>query len=205
MALTRRTVLGAAALLLVLAGGAQAARPAKKGEQEQMLGKLINNVRYAQDKTALTYLDGDRQARFLLGSFYDQGTPAQREEFTRLFEQVFAGVAFPKMRDNFEHLTSITYEPAEEKDGKTFVASVIHVQAGPKEQEISVRYELSATADKKPQVVDVTVKGDNSMLTNIRDDQIQPILKEGGWDKLLELLRAKAKEVPVPADKPLTK
>jgi phospholipid transport system substrate-binding protein len=206
MALTRRGIFAVLAVLLV-SGAAQAARPPKKAEHEQRLGQLVNNVRYAQDVTALDYLDGDGQAKFLLADAYDKGTPEQRAEFVKLFHHIFAGVAFPRMRNNFEHLKTITYGPAEEKAGRTHVPSVIFIQAagGMKEQEISVAYELAAGADKKLRVVDVTVKGDKSMLTNIRDDQIQPILKEGGWPKLLELLRAKAAELPAPADKPLAK
>lgn len=54
-----------------------------------------------------------------------------------------------------------------------------------------MKYKLTKVgADWK--LVDVAVLGD-SMLKGIREDQIVPILKEGGWNKLLELLREKAK------------
>jgi phospholipid transport system substrate-binding protein len=43
-------------------------------------------------------------------------------------------------------------------------------------------------------VVDVAVLGD-SMLQGIKEDQIGPIMKEGGWPHLLDLMRQKAKEV----------
>jgi hypothetical protein len=33
------------------------------------------------------------------------------------------------------------------------------------------------------------------MLKGIRDDQIKPIMAEGGWDNLLTLMRAKVKEL----------
>jgi phospholipid transport system substrate-binding protein len=41
--------------------------------------------------------------------------------------------------------------------------------------------------------VDVAVLGD-SMLTGIRDDQVRPLLKEGGWEALLKAMREKDKE-----------
>lgn len=179
------------------------ARPKEKAEHEQMIGRLITSVRYGQDAAALTFLDGDTQARQLLGAAYDQGKPDQRAEFTRLFHQIFAGVAFPKMRESFEHLTTITYDAAEVKPDRIELGSVIHIQAGPKEQELRVRYWVSKGPGGKTRVVDVTIQGDKSMLTNIHDDQIQPILAEGGWPKLLELMRTRAKELPVPADKPM--
>jgi phospholipid transport system substrate-binding protein len=187
---------------LVFTSVAQA-RPKEKAEHEQMIGRLINSVRYGQDKAALAFMDGETEARELLGAAFDKGTPDQRAEFIRLFHHIFAGVAFPKMRSNFEHLTTITYDAPEVKGTRTDIGSVIHIQAGPKEQELRVRYWLSKGADGKPRVVDVTIQGDKSMLTNIRDDQIQPILAEGGWTKLLELMRERAKDLPAPADKPM--
>ncbi|MGZ3460020.1 MAG: hypothetical protein ACXU86_16120, partial [Archangium sp.] len=39
-----------------------------------------------------------------------------------------------------------------------------------------------------------TVLGD-SMLTGIRDDQVRPIMKQGGWEHLLELMRKKNAEL----------
>jgi len=33
------------------------------------------------------------------------------------------------------------------------------------------------------------------MLTGIRDDQVQPLLKEGGWDALLKAMREKDQEL----------
>jgi phospholipid transport system substrate-binding protein len=42
--------------------------------------------------------------------------------------------------------------------------------------------------------VDVAVLGD-SMLTGIRDDQVRPIMKQGGWDHLLDLMRKKEAEL----------
>ena len=57
-----------------------------------------------------------------------------------------------------------------------------------KKQEIRATYDMRRV-DGKWLVVDVTVKGDKSMLTNIRKDQIGPILAEGGMPKLLDLLR----------------
>jgi phospholipid transport system substrate-binding protein len=194
-----------AVLALLLSIGSAVARPKEKSDHEVQIGRLINNVRYAQDVSALGLLDGEQQARTLLAGAWDQGTPAQRTEFVTLFHHIFAGVAFPKMRDSFQHLTTTTYSAPETVAGRMEVASVLHIQAGPKEQELKVRYWLHKGTDGKIRVVDVTIQGDKSFLTNIRNDQIQPILAEGGWAKLLELMRARAKELPAPADAPMAR
>ena len=177
------------------------ARPKAKTDHELRLGQLISSVRYGQDLSALTYMDGEAQAKVLLGAAWETGTPEQRTEFVRLFHHIFAGIAFPKMRENFQHLTTITYSPLEQKGELAEVGSVIHIQAGPKEQELKVHYVLSKSAAAELRVVDVTVQGDKPMLTNIRDDQVQPILKEGGWAMLLKEMKARAADFPVPADK----
>jgi phospholipid transport system substrate-binding protein len=193
------------ALVALFAVQASARRDRRSAKPEEaMLGKLVNNVRYGLDKTALGFLDGEGQARVLLGPTFDKATPEQRAEFVRLFHHIFAGIAFPNMRDSFQHLTTITYDPPKPNGDGVLVGSVLHVQAGPKEQEIKVIYQLSKAADGAPRVVDVTIVGDKSMLTNIRDDQVQPILSEGGMPKLLELLKTRAAEFKAPADAPTT-
>ena len=62
-----------------------------------------------------------------------------------------------------------------------------------KKQELKVKYEtVKQGAGYK--VIDVAVLGD-SMLTGIRDDQIRPIMKDGGWDNLLKLMKEKNAEL----------
>jgi len=204
----RRTWLAAlCALIFALAWAPWASARApkrQKNAEEATLGKLVNNVRYGLDVTALGLLDADGQARALLGPAYEGASASDRAEFTRLFQHVFAGVAFPKMRDSFRHLTSITYDPAQPEGSALKVGSVLHLQVGPKEQEIKAVYLLSKASTGEVKVVDVTIVGDKSMLTNIRADQVAPILAEGGMPKLLSLLRARAAELPAPKDAPLT-
>ena len=40
----------------------------------------------------------------------------------------------------------------------------------------------------------MAVLGD-SMLTGIRDDQVRPLLKDGGWEAVINAMRAKNKEL----------
>jgi phospholipid transport system substrate-binding protein len=62
-----------------------------------------------------------------------------------------------------------------------------------KKQEMKLQYSL-AQEKGAWKVVDVAVLGD-SMLTGIRDDQVRPIMKQGGWDHLLDLMRKKEAEL----------
>ncbi|MEN9799011.1 MAG: hypothetical protein RL653_2707 [Pseudomonadota bacterium] len=175
-----------AALLLATPVLAAAADPKKS------VSDVVNNVRYARDLKALSLFGTDAQGAFLLGDDWKKGTDAQRKEFSELFKVIFGKVAFPRVRENFKYFGSFTTEEPK-VDGKGGeLGSVLLLDHPVKKQEMKLKFTLVNDAGWK--VVDVAVAGD-SMLKGIRDDQIRPIMKDGGWDNLLKLMREKAKEL----------
>ncbi|ADO75058.1 ABC transporter substrate-binding protein [Stigmatella aurantiaca] len=183
-----RTVPLLAALLLALpalaAPGEEVAKPVKS---------MVQSVRYGKDLAAIKFMDSEQQARFLVGEDWDKGTEAQRKEFLQLFQTLFAKIAFPKVRDNFKNLAAINYGEPEVAGGDAKLASTVVIQHPMKKQELKLKYSL--IKDKAAwKVVDVVVLGD-SMLTGIRDDQVRPLLQEGGWDALLKAMREKDQEL----------
>ncbi len=155
---------------------------------------LVQSVRYSKDELALKHFDDEEQGRFLLGDDWAKGTDAQRKEFTQLFNSLFAKIAFPKVRENFKNLASITYEdPAVEGDTAKMKSTIV-IEHPLKKQEMKLLYSLAKDKGSAWKVVDVAVLGD-SMLTGIRDDQIRPIMAQGGWDHLLDLMRKKNAEL----------
>ncbi|RMG15773.1 MAG: ABC transporter substrate-binding protein [Deltaproteobacteria bacterium] len=188
------------AAALVLAGLVVLPHPARASGAAKALEKpvktLITAVRYGKDSLGIKQLAGEAQARFLLGEAYEKATEAQRAEFIRLFHQLFAGIAFPKIRQNFEHLETILYEPPEIEGDTAKMKSTLVILHPLKKQEIRVEYTLKKVG-KRWKVFDVLVlgTGGDSMLTSIRNDQVQPILAEGGMDHLLKLMRERAAEI----------
>jgi phospholipid transport system substrate-binding protein len=157
------------------------------------LKTVVGSVRYGKDLAALKHFAAEEQGRLLLGEEWGKATEAQRKEFSELFGVLFAKLAFPKVRQNFEHLETVLYDAPKVEGDKAEVGSTIVILHPMKKQELRLRYQL--VKDKAAwKVVDVTVLGD-SMLKGIRDDQIKPIMAEGGWDNLLTLMRAKVKEL----------
>lgn len=157
---------------------------------EKPIRTLIGAVRFGKFPMALATLDGETQGKLLLGDDWAKGTPAQRTEFIKLFHAVFAKQALPKIQKNFEHLESMVYDAPEIAGDTASIKSVVTILHAMKKQELKLKYKMQKVgADWK--VVDVAVLGD-SMIKSIREDQIVPIMKEGGWNKLLELLRQKA-------------
>ena len=179
-------------LLAVLALSAPALA-ASNDEVAKPVKTVVQSVRYGKDLAALKYFGGEQQARFLLGDAWDKASEPQRKEFVELFHSLFAKIAFPKVRDNFKNLASITYEDPEVKGDEAKVASTIVIDHPLKKQELKLKYALAK--DKAGwKGVDVAVLGD-SMLTGIRDDQVRPLLKDGGWDALITAMREKNKEL----------
>ena len=180
-----------ASLLLVLALPAFAA--SAKDEVSKPLKVVVSSVRYGKDKVALKAFAGDEQGKVLMGDEWAKGTDAQRKEFVELFHTLFGKLAFPKIRKNFENLDTVLYDDPAITGDRADIASTILINHPLKKQELKVKYNL--IKEKAGwSVIDVTVLGD-SMLKGIRDDQIQPLFKEGGWDNVLKAMRTKVAEL----------
>ncbi len=166
---------------------------AAKEEVSKPLKTVVNSVRFGKDLAALKMFAGEEQGRYLLGDEWAKGTDAQRKDFIEQFHQLFGKIAFPKIRKNFENLDSVLYDEPTITGDKAEIPSTILINHPLKKQELKLKYSLAkqGTAWK---VIDVSVLGD-SMLLGIRDDQVQPIFKEGGWEKLLTLMKAKNAEL----------
>lgn len=178
-----------AALLLSLP--ALAGTP--KDEVSKPLKTIVNSVRYGKDNAALKLFASEEQGKLLVADSWAKGTDAQRKEFQELFMTLFGKIAFPKIRKNFENLDTVLYEEPTITGDTASIASTILINHPLKKQELKVKYQVVKQAGAW-KVVDVAVLGD-SMLTGIRDDQVQPILKESGWDGLLKAMREKAAEL----------
>lgn len=154
---------------------------------------VIEYVRQSKDDKALAQFADDEQGKFLLGEAWGQGTAAQRKEFTQLFQTLFKKMAFPKIRENFKHLDAVNYGATEVNGSVATADSLVVIDHPVKKQELKLKFDLTKDGAAW-KVVDVRVLGD-SMLTGIREDQIKPIMANGGWDNLLKLMRSKAAEL----------
>lgn len=179
--------------LAVLALAVPALAAPKDDAVAKPVKTVVQSVRYERDAAALKLFGSEEQGKFLLGDAWAKGTDAQRKEFVELFQGLFAGIAFPRVRENFKNLDSITYEPAEVKGNEASVASTIFIKHPLKTQEMKLKYRLTKDASAW-KVVDVTVLG-SSMLQDIRDTQVQPLLAQGGWDLLLSRMRSELAKV----------
>jgi phospholipid transport system substrate-binding protein len=183
-----------AALALVPASVQPAAAAAPAAKVKKPIQTFVNAVRYEKNDLALKFVDGEAQGTLLLGEDWARGTAAQRTEFIKLFHVIFSQLAFPKLKDNLQKIETILYGAPEERDGYVEITSTLVVLHPMKKQEVKVRYRLSETKGAY-RLVDVTFEGDESLLTHIRDEQIRPLLADGGWNGLLGQLRARVAEI----------
>jgi phospholipid transport system substrate-binding protein len=180
-----------AATLFILPAAADPAQAVQRPVQT-----LVQSVRYERDALALRQLDGEAQARALLGEAWEAASAEERAEFVRLFHGLFAAIAFPQVRDNFEHLETILYDAPEVDGEKASLTSTIVILHPLRKRELRVRYDLVRSGEGW-RVVDAHVlgTGGESMLTEIRTEQIVPILADGGMTLLLELMRTRLEQV----------
>lgn len=183
----KNTLLG----LLLLSAIGHAATP--KDEVTKPLKVVVNSVRYGKDLLALKSFAGEEQGKELMGEQWAKGTDAQRKEFVDLFFQLFGKIAFPKIRKNFENLDTVLYDEPVITGDRAAIGSTILINHPMKKQELKVKYQL-IKGKAGWTVIDVSVIGD-SMLKGIREDQIEPLFKEGGWAGVLKAMKDKAAEL----------
>jgi phospholipid transport system substrate-binding protein len=186
-----RTLARSALLVTALATVPALAAPAD--DAVKPIKSVVQSIRFGKDKLALTHFASEAQGAYLMEDAWTTGTPAQRKEFSDLFHELFAKIAFPKVRDNFKNLASITYDPPQFEGETATVNSVVLIDHPLKKQELKLKYTV-VKEGKAWRVKDVSVLGE-SMLQGVRDEQARPILKEGGWNAIMVALRAKAKEL----------
>jgi phospholipid transport system substrate-binding protein len=196
---------------LALALPALAAAPAASGTSQasvkasvdkapiKPLTTLIAGIRgKGTDALALKQFDGEAQGQFLFGEDWAKGTEAQRKEFVQLFLGVLGKIAFPKVRENFKYLDSIQYEDPKVEGDRAAVNSTLLIRHPLKgNQTMKVKYTVKKGAAGW-KVVDVISLGE-STLTGLRDEQVRPLLAEGGWEAVLKALRSEAQRQGVAA------
>ena len=162
-----------------------------KEDISKPLKTVVQSVRYGKDALALKLFAGEEQGRRLLGDDWEKANASERQEFVKLFHALFSKLAFPKIRKNFENLDTVLYDEPKVEGAVAQMGSTILINHPMKKQELKVKYTLMRVGTSW-MVVDVSVLGD-SMLKGIREDQIIPIMKQGGMAHLLKLMRDKEK------------
>jgi phospholipid transport system substrate-binding protein len=183
------------AVLLASAGSAAAAGPTEtvQGAVQQVFadpdGPAVKKVSPAERKADIrkvteSLFDFQEMSRRSLGPTWDTVSPAEKEEFVRLFTSLVANAYMGKIEQYAGE--PITYQD-ERVDGDE--ASVRSRVVTPKGSEVGIEYRLYRTANRWA-VYDINVDGVS--LVGSYKAQFTRLLQRGSFAELLKQLKQKA-------------
>ncbi len=198
---TARASLLALALALAAAPALAAGEPrVPKGVEAQLqkpVKMLIGAIRYKKDDLALKLLALEEMTRQLCLHHLTRMSPAQKKEFEQHLGALLQKISFVKARELFAHIDAILYDPPSYKPGtgdrELLLRSTIVVHRAYKKQELVLTWTL-IKGKKGWLILDVTT-AKVSTLESLREEQIDPLVKEGGVALLLKKMREKLAEL----------
>ncbi|RYF05851.1 MAG: hypothetical protein EOO40_09925 [Deltaproteobacteria bacterium] len=141
---------------------------------------------------AAAQLDFAAMGKQLLAEDALKFTNVQREEFNSLLQRLVRKISFSKGHALFKYLDAVLYAPATLSGTQTHCKSTIVVHRELKKEEIGIEWILQKTGATY-QVIDM-VAGGESTTGAIRQEQIQPLLQQGGPAAVLEAMRKKLEQ-----------
>lgn len=174
------------------AGEAKASSPAASGA-EPTLKKLINLIRFGRDDKAAALLAFDAMAQRLMGEDWGKLSASDQKEMVAGLEKVLRRVSFERGREVFKYLNALRFDPARQEGDTTHVRSVVVIFRDLKKSEVVIDWVLIRTPSGF-KVVDTVILGE-STADAVRNEEVKPLLAEGGVPALMAALRKKVAEV----------
>lgn len=178
--------------LSILPVAAHADAAADKATQKT-IKSLVGAIRYGKDDLAAKQIAFGAMSKGLMAATWTKITPAQQAEFQKNLEGLIRGLSFPQGKDMFQYLDAMLYDSARVEGAEAKVKSTVVVHRDLKKTEIIIDWVLVQEGGAW-KVVDTVMLGE-STLTGLRDEQVQPLVKEGGIDTVLQAMRQKLAEI----------
>jgi phospholipid transport system substrate-binding protein len=179
--------------LLGLVRPVAAAETADDKAVQKTLKTLVNSIRYNKDDVAAKQLSFEAMAKGLLQDTWAGLSEADRKEFLTHLETLIRRMSFTKGRDMFQYLDAVLYDPVKMQGDAAHCKSTVVVHRELKKTEIPIEWVLVREGGAW-KVADTVTLGE-STTEGIRQDQVLPLLKEGGVPALMDALRKKAAEL----------
>ena len=154
---------------------------------------LIGAIRYKKDDMALKLLALDQMTVELNKNHLDKVSAAQKKAFAKNLGVLLKKLSFPKARDLFKHLDAILYDEPVVKGDRASIKSTIVVHRAYKKTELVITWSLLKKG-KNWLILDTTTVGESTS-AGIREDQVDPLFKEGGIKLVLQKMEEKIKEL----------
>jgi len=133
------------------------------------------------DERVLPHFDFQRMSQWVLGRFWKEATPEQRERFTGEFRDLLVGTYSQALLNYNDQ--KIVYLPVQRKPDDTEVTVKTEVQQTGGQPNIPIFYSFYKNKDGDWKVYDITIEG-VSLVTNYRSVYATKI-REKGMDALI--------------------
>ena len=160
---------------------------------QKVVKNLINSIRYKKDDLAAKQLAFEAMSKELLGDAWPSLPASEQKEFTGHLETLLRKISFVKGREMFQYLDAVLYEPVSLQGEQAHCKSTVVIHRDLKKTELPIEWVLVKEGGQW-KVLDTVTMGE-STATGIRQEQVQPLLKEGGTTALMTALRKKVTEV----------
>jgi len=157
--------------------------------------KKADQRKTAINKVAGEIFDFDEMAKRSLGQHWDQRTPAEREEFGRLFTELIQRSYVSKV-DQHGGATKMTYRGETVDDDYAVVRTTIPLAHG---NEMPLDYRMHNTSDRW-QVYDLSMDG-ISLVANYRS-QFNKIIRTSSYAALVAKFKSNQAEFSTPSTAP---
>jgi len=192
--MTLRTLFLPLALCLGLAAPTplHAAEPSDEALQK-VVKTVINAIRFKKDDLAAKQISFAKMAEMIFGEHWKDVSEADRKEVAAGLETIVRKISFKKGRDLFEHLDTISYDKPRRDGGRVNIKSTVVVHKELKKAEVVIDFVLAEEGGPY-RIVDTVMLG-QSTGEGIREDQIEPLLQQGGVPAVMKALRDKLAEL----------
>jgi ABC-type transporter MlaC component len=181
-----------AALTVLLPALAHADAATDKATQKT-LKSLVGAIRYGKDDLAAKQVAFPQMAKTLLADDWQKLSPAEQTELSKGLETLVRALSFPKGKDMFQYLDAVLYESARVEGDTAKVKSTVVVHRDLKKAEIIIDWVL-ANDGGTWKVLDTIMLGESTLL-GLRNEQVKPLLAEGGTAAVMKAVREKVAEV----------
>jgi phospholipid transport system substrate-binding protein len=176
-------------LLLMLLAQSAWAQKADPKAIEKTVKTVITAVRFNKDDLAAKQLAFDSMTQRLMGKEWADLSDADKKELQVGVETLIRKISFKRGRSMFEHLDAVLYETPRIKDNEARIKSTVVVYRDYKKAEIVIDWVL-IPQNNQWKIVDTILLGE-STIDGIYEDEVKPLIAEGGIPKVMQALRKK--------------
>lgn len=181
-----------AAGAMALPNQAAAVPPTK--QVQKPLKTIITAIRYGKFDLAAKQLDIGEMVERLMADKWAQMSDEDKKVMVSGFDRILRSTSFKKGQELFKHLDAVLYDkPRDGENGDALCKSTVVIHRNYKKTEMIIDWVLKKDGNAF-KIYDIIMLGE-STLEAIREDQIEPLLEEGGTAAVLKAMRDKVKEV----------